>query len=478
MKSQIKIFFFLICIFQWCNSGYSQSEFDAIRQKISSAKTDSEKVYSLVEYSRELYIFDSVNRAFSVALKAIDLANKSHSANLRNEAILHHAFLFTVKGEYLPALDILNTIEQSIIAGNDLEKKKNFFITKGRVLSNLGKYSESLKFSLEALALTERVKDTVGRGKVLNNIGILYDYMGNKQKALHYYFQSLKIKTSLNDQRGAANSYANIGDIYRGAKKFDSSLFYTNKCLQIGKELADYNLLSLAYTNLGSTHLEMGQYQTALDFLMRSLSVDSLLGEEYGLCLDLLCIGQAYVNLKNYDKAKMYLGLSLEKSLKLHSVENIKGVYEVLSQLYFQTNNYKEAFFAFKEFKRYNDTIYNIENAKQFSDLKTQYEVDKKTAELEQKGMEEKVRHEAEIKQQKLILYFVSLAAVLVLTLFILSVRAYRQKQKANRIIVEQKELVEQKNKEVMDSINYARRIQKSLFPTEKYLERNLKKKE
>jgi hypothetical protein len=104
--------------------------------------------------------------------------------------------------------------------------------------------------------------------------------------------------------------------------------------------------------------------------------------------------------------------------------------------------------------------------------------VDKKTAELEQKGMEEKVRHEAEIKQQKLILYFVSLAAVLVLTLFILSVRAYRQKQKANRIIVEQKELVEQKNKEVMDSINYARRIQKSLFPTEKYLERNLKKKE
>jgi len=35
--------------------------------------------------------------------------------------------------------------------------------------------------------------------------------------------------------------------------------------------------------------------------------------------------------------------------------------------------------------------------------------------------------------------------------------------------------LGEEKNKDIVDSIHYAKRIQQSLMPTEKYLERNLK---
>jgi len=45
------------------------------------------------------------------------------------------------------------------------------------------------------------------------------------------------------------------------------------------------------------------------------------------------------------------------------------------------------------------------------------------------------------------------------------SFRAYRSKQKANEIIFHQKELVEMKQKEIIDSINYACRIQKIIAP-------------
>jgi hypothetical protein len=41
----------------------------------------------------------------------------------------------------------------------------------------------------------------------------------------------------------------------------------------------------------------------------------------------------------------------------------------------------------------------------------------------------------------------------------------------------EQKELVEEQNKDILDSIRYAKRIQDSLLPSEKYLERHLSKK-
>ena len=54
------------------------------------------------------------------------------------------------------------------------------------------------------------------------------------------------------------------------------------------------------------------------------------------------------------------------------------------------------------------------------------------------------------------------------------SFRAFRHKQKANEIISHQKLLVEEKQKDILDSIRYAKRIQKSLLPTEKYIEKNI----
>jgi len=59
----------------------------------------------------------------------------------------------------------------------------------------------------------------------------------------------------------------------------------------------------------------------------------------------------------------------------------------------------------------------------------------------------------------------------------------YRQKQKANLLLAKQRDeiqmqktLVEEQKRDIIDSIRYARRIQQSLLPTEKYIERVLKK--
>jgi hypothetical protein len=43
-------------------------------------------------------------------------------------------------------------------------------------------------------------------------------------------------------------------------------------------------------------------------------------------------------------------------------------------------------------------------------------------------------------------------------------------------IISRQKEIVEEKQKEVLDSIRYAKRIQNSLLPTDRYIDKVLKR--
>jgi type VI protein secretion system component VasK len=79
--------------------------------------------------------------------------------------------------------------------------------------------------------------------------------------------------------------------------------------------------------------------------------------------------------------------------------------------------------------------------------------------------------------------YFIVTGLLMVATLAIFIWRGYRQKQKANVIITkqkqeveEQKHLIEEKQKEILDSIQYARRIQRSLLTSEKYIARHLSK--
>jgi serine phosphatase RsbU (regulator of sigma subunit) len=88
---------------------------------------------------------------------------------------------------------------------------------------------------------------------------------------------------------------------------------------------------------------------------------------------------------------------------------------------------------------------------------------------------EEDFRHTQEIKQQKLYSYGAVLGFILMLVIAGISYRAFKEKQKANVIIENQKTMVEEKQKEIMDSINYAERIQRSFLATSELLDHHLK---
>lgn len=89
-----------------------------------------------------------------------------------------------------------------------------------------------------------------------------------------------------------------------------------------------------------------------------------------------------------------------------------------------------------------------------------------------------------EKKNQRNILIFVlcGLLIVILFSIFVLRILAITRKQKK---LIEQKELetqrqkhlVEEKQSEIIASIRYAKRIQLSLLPTDKFLERILKNK-
>jgi hypothetical protein len=102
------------------------------------------------------------------------------------------------------------------------------------------------------------------------------------------------------------------------------------------------------------------------------------------------------------------------------------------------------------------------------------FEFEKKEAatKFEQDKKDAITKEELKQKEQQRNYFIAGFILVGLLALFIL--RGYKQKQKANLIITQQKELVEEKQKEILDSIHYAKRIQTALITSENYIEKNL----
>ena len=89
----------------------------------------------------------------------------------------------------------------------------------------------------------------------------------------------------------------------------------------------------------------------------------------------------------------------------------------------------------------------------------------------------------ASLKQEKTQRYALYGGLLLVIGFSVFVFNRFKVTQKQKKVIEDQKVLVDkayeslhEKNKEVMDSIHYAKRIQRALITSESYIEKQLKK--
>ncbi len=105
-----------------------------------------------------------------------------------------------------------------------------------------------------------------------------------------------------------------------------------------------------------------------------------------------------------------------------------------------------------------------------------QYEFDKKDAATKLEQEKKEAVTQAESRKQQAIIWGICGFLLLVVAFAIFVYRSFLQKKKINIEITKQKHIIEEKQKEILDSIYYARRIQRALITSEAYIERNLNK--
>jgi len=431
--------------------------------------------FSVASYSQN---YDSLWRVYN---------NKSLTDSNRLKAI--HLIAWSYTNNNPDTAIILSNIELEFANSINTKKGKAWragpYNTMGVAYELKGNYPKSLACFLEALKICEETGNKRGMGACYGSIGIVYKNQLDYGKALEYGLKNLKIAEELNDTRGIARCYGNIGLIYSEQANYKKALDCYLKSLQLAKKIGDKSLISTCYSNIGIIYVEQANYTEALTYYLNALQINRDIGDKQGVTTCYVNLGDLYNKLANYKQAIYYCDSALMVSKEIDDIDNASLAYENLATAYEKMGKYKEAYENHVKFKALTDSIFNEDNSKQLGDLKTKFEVEKKETELKIKSAaeEEKLKAIAAEEKKRQQIVIASVAGVL-LVVVIFSLFLYKRFRITNRqknIIEKQKQKVDEayamlheKNKEVMDSIHYAHRIQRALITSEKYIENSL----
>lgn len=358
----------------------------------------------------------------------------------------------------------------------------------GIVHRKQGNFPKALEYYFQALKLDEEIGDKKEIATDLGNIGVVYHKLKNYPKTLYYYERALKMDEDSGNKPGVARHLGNMGGVYGEQKNYPEALSCYFRSLTMAQQLKNKGLIARNLGNIGSIYFEQKNYPEALEFFLKSLKIKEELGTKNYIASGLRSIGLLYTATKKYSESEEYLKRALKISEEIGSPDDIRVSHECLSSLYKETKDFSKALEHFEEAMAIKDSLYNKDKDKEIASKEITYEFEKKEAIAKAEQEKKDALAEVNTKKQQLVLIFVSLGLLLVFVFAGFIFRALRiarkqkklieeknrQTEEQKQIIEQQKEIVEEKNKDIIDSINYAKRIQDAMFKEQEHVSEHL----
>jgi tetratricopeptide (TPR) repeat protein len=359
----------------------------------------------------------------------------------------------------------------------------------GLAYLDIGDYKMALKNYFDALKLKTELKDSVGIANTQQNIGNVYFNTGDYPASLKNYFSALEYFLKNNEIDRVTMVYSNIGIVYEYMGDLEKALASYQLSLKQAGETTDEASIASCYINIANVLIRQGdalmagnktkeakaKYDQALEDQTKAIKTYEKGGDNQTLAILYLNMGGLNLRIKKYPAARDYYSKSMALSKQGHHMRELSYAYANLAELDSVTGDHKSALRNFQKYIAVRDSMVNEESSKKIIELQMQSDFDKKETEARLKQEQKDAITQKEISYQKQQRNLSLMGAGLLAFMAIFIFRGYKQKQKANNLLEEkneliasQKHLVEEKNKEITDSINYAKRLQTAILSSER----------
>jgi len=256
----------------------------------------------------------------------------------------------------------------------------------------------------------------------LNNIGIIYEQMGDRENATLYSMRLIEFQEKHKLEPLKTNPYDQIGKNLKFSKKYEEALVYFRKALSIETRYKNYTGMAIGENNIGNLYDDLQKpqeaikhFETGLRYAEKAnyqlLQTDLLinLGRMYQqlkmfekaqgcfekselICMQLevtkplktlyQSMGDLYFYQKQYPKAEQYYLKSLAIAKTIEEPEYLYSINQALADLKEQTGNYRAAFDYKVQAEVYKDSTFKLETAQHTENLLRKYEAKEKAQEI------------------------------------------------------------------------------------------------
>jgi tetratricopeptide (TPR) repeat protein len=432
-------------------------------------------LYKAAAISNSGYIYygkGQIDKSIEYFEKALKLQEEIDAKSEVANSLSNIGAMYSGTGQMEKALDYLL---RALKIQREIGQEKGIAYSLNNIASiysSLGQTEKALEYLYQSLKLQEKLGDKVGASSTLNNLGALYMRVGQTEKALEFYNRSLKIRESLDDKLGMTISYNNIGNAYDKRGDQEKALMYYNKSLLLAQSIGNKNGMANCLNNIATIYVKQGKYDSVQTYYQRSMKLYDEIGDQAKVSNSYANIGFFLIKTSKPTEALREGEHALEIAEKGNFVENMRNAHLLISQADSALKNSAGAYEHFKKYIALRDSMVSESTKKAGIKKDMQYEYDKKEAVLKAEQEKERVIAQEKSRKQKVITWSVAGGLFLVVLFAVFVFRSLRVTRKQKHIIElknieteQQKRTIEEKNKDITDSIIYAKRIQQAKLP-------------
>ncbi|GAA4455856.1 hypothetical protein GCM10023189_24210 [Nibrella saemangeumensis] len=416
-RLSVFLFLWILSVSFTLGQNFDPAEIDSLKGLLAQARQDTSRVLLLVKLANA-YSFFSPDSSMNLAQQALKL---SHSSNF-------------MKGE-----------------GQALGRMVNVSRIRGDL-------PQALAYAYKGLIIARTIHDPSEEGQRLNQIGLIYFDLGESRKALGYYNQARQIHEAISDKMRVAVVLTNMTNAYISLSLLDSARIVNKQAHQLLSQFPKNNALKCTNLNYsGRLAALIGYYAEAIGFYRQALRLSLLVNEIRIQSTTQLYMAEVFNQTHQRDSSLHYARLALGNSQKLNYKANVLKAGNLLSQLFKFIPNADSALYYQDIARAANDSLYG---PKKFQQLQLLL-LDEQQQQQELVATQEKFKNRVQI-------YTLLAGLVVVLLIAFILYLTNRQQQKANRLLLRQKEEINLQRHKAETALSDLRATQAQLIQREK----------
>ncbi|MFN7911496.1 MAG: tetratricopeptide repeat protein [Bacteroidota bacterium] len=475
----LKILLLILINHQGFSQGFNS---DSSFKLYLNSKTDPQKLKHLLNYLQNFRPLQA-DTLYLYAEKGLQLSNQQNSDSGRAISNLGIGMSFQKRSDFKQAIQYYTKAQPFFEKVKMYDGLASVIYFRGVMHVFLGDYKSTLNDFFKALDVCEKHQIKARSADILIGLANVYARLNNNKKCIEYNLKAIQlIESQPNVQYySLVASYINLGGVYAQERDYDKAVKLLSKAIKLANEKSYADWQIKANGNIAGVYVETGNTKEALKHLLLVVRLAESNNDQVSLSEAYVNLGNLYAKNKDKSNSERYFLRALKITETLNDVNALKEIYFSLYKSYYQFNDYKSSVFYLEKHLALKDSLLNNENIAQLNSLEAKYDSEKKE-QMNQILQKDNLLHQASLKFQRSVIILVIAGLFVTLILLFFIIRGFKKQQKANQIILfqkveveQQKQKIEEHQREIVDSINYAKKIQEAMLPAETYLKKHLK---